>query len=266
MSQQAPLAPPQRYTVDELAARSGLPSRTIRFYQSQGILAVPLRHGRIALYGDEHVERLRLVALLQARGLRLSAIRDLIHRGGPESLSLHDWLGLDERLRTPWTDDEPHMVSDTELRTLLADHPAVSVEALQAAGLAIPAPHGARSHTVPSPALLHITLELEKAGIDFDTAVAAGALMRERLATLATQLVGHFVERVGAGFGHEATPAELARAFDVLRPLGVEAVGVIFAQEVQRALRGLLDTASSRRTTGQRRRQRRGERHERRTR
>jgi DNA-binding transcriptional MerR regulator len=228
------------YTVDELAVRSGVPSRTIRFYQGQGILPAPVRRGRIALYAEEHVDRLRLVALLQGRGLRLSAIGDLMRRGRPESLSLNDWLGLDERVRTPWTEDEPRVVSDTELRTLLEAHPDVSVDTLYRAGLARPAGDGSAGHILASPALLDITLQFDTAGIDVDTALAAGRLMRDHLAALATQLVAHFVERIGGGFGREATPAELARAFDVLRPLGVEAARIVFAREVQRALRDLL--------------------------
>ena len=231
---------PDGYTVDELAVRTGVPSRTIRFYQGQGILPAPVRRGRVALYADAHVDRLRLVALLQARGLRLSAIGDLLRRGRPDSLSLRDWLGLDERLRTPWTEDSPRVVSDAELRALLDAHPGVTVAKLQRAGLARPIAGDGASHTLPSPALLDITLQLGAAGIGFDTAVAAGRLMRDHLAGLATELVAHFVERIGDGFGREASPAELARAFDVLRPLGVEAARIVFGREVQRALRDLL--------------------------
>jgi DNA-binding transcriptional MerR regulator len=247
------------YTVDELAGRTGVPSRTIRFYQTQGVLGSPRRRGRIALYGEDHVERLRLVALLQGRGLRLSAIRDLMRQGRPEALSLQHWLGFDERLRTPWSEDEPRLVPDSELRARLDAHPGVTVADLRRAGLARPAEHGDRSHLIPSPALLDITLQLGAAGIDFDTAVAAGQLMRTHLAALAGELVAHFVERIGAGFGREASPAELARAFDVLRPLGVEAARLVFAREVERALATLLaPPPRPRRRVASRRRSRRG--------
>ena len=45
-----------KYTIDELAAASHVPSRTIRFYQSKGVLMAPQIKGRVAFYGDEHVE------------------------------------------------------------------------------------------------------------------------------------------------------------------------------------------------------------------
>ncbi len=39
------------FTIDELSARSGIPSRTIRYYQSEGALPPPERRGRVARYG-----------------------------------------------------------------------------------------------------------------------------------------------------------------------------------------------------------------------
>jgi DNA-binding transcriptional MerR regulator len=59
----------------ELAERSGVPARTIRLYISQGILDPPLRAGRQAAYGDEHLARLRQIRQLQREGLTLADIR-----------------------------------------------------------------------------------------------------------------------------------------------------------------------------------------------
>jgi DNA-binding transcriptional MerR regulator len=226
------------YTVDELSAHTGVPSRTIRFYQTEDILPAPLRRGRIALYGDEHVERLRLVSMLQSRGLRLTAIRDALRRALPGAVSMHEWLGLDAILRAPWTDDQPRTVTATALQRILANHGSITADALRRAGLLRDSPDG--SIALPSPALLSITLQLDSAGIDLDTAVAAATIVRDRLAPAAAELVGHFAERVGRGFGRHATPRDLGRAFDVLRPLSVEAVRIIFGQEIQRALHNLL--------------------------
>ncbi|HZB71620.1 MAG TPA: MerR family transcriptional regulator, partial [Acidimicrobiales bacterium] len=69
-------------SVDQLAERAGVTVRTIRFYQSEGLLPLPGRHGREARYGPAHVERLDLIADLQARGLRLHAIAELLDRAG----------------------------------------------------------------------------------------------------------------------------------------------------------------------------------------
>ena len=65
-------------TIDDLAAAAKVPTRTIRFYQARGALQRPEIRGRTAYYGPAHVERLKLIAQLQDRGLRISAIRDLV--------------------------------------------------------------------------------------------------------------------------------------------------------------------------------------------
>jgi len=240
-------AAPSHYTVDELSARTGVSSRTIRFYQTEDILPPPLRRGRIALYGELHVERLHLVSMLQSRGLRLTAIRDALRRALPEAVSMHEWLGLDEILRAPWTDDVPRTLTSDELERILANHGSITRDALHRAGLLRDLDDGA--WILPSPALLAITLQLDSAGIDLDTAVAAATILRDRLAPAAIDLVTHFAERVGRGFARAATPRDLARAFDVLRPLGVEAVRIIFGQEMQRALHHLLGAAPQPRPT-----------------
>ena len=64
----------KEWTLRELAAESGVPERTIRFYISKGILGPPLRGGRGAAYGPGHLTRLREIRGLQARGLMLAEL------------------------------------------------------------------------------------------------------------------------------------------------------------------------------------------------
>lgn len=58
----------------ELAEKAGLPGRTIRFYIAKGLLPGPGKAGRGATYGKEHLETLRSIKALQAKGLTLSEI------------------------------------------------------------------------------------------------------------------------------------------------------------------------------------------------
>lgn len=61
-------------TIDELAERSGVPARTIRYYISQGLLSGAGARGRGAAYSGEHLRRLRLIRLLAARRVPLAEI------------------------------------------------------------------------------------------------------------------------------------------------------------------------------------------------
>ena len=61
-------------TFAELAAKAGLPGRTIRFYIAKGLLSGPVKAGRGATYGKEHLETLRSIKASQAKGLTLSEV------------------------------------------------------------------------------------------------------------------------------------------------------------------------------------------------
>jgi len=75
-------------TFAELAAKAGLPGRTIRFYIAKGLLPGPVKAGRGATYGKEHLETLRSIKTSQAKGLTLSEIARRVSGETPrESLS-----------------------------------------------------------------------------------------------------------------------------------------------------------------------------------
>jgi DNA-binding transcriptional MerR regulator len=69
---------PGRLRVEELAARADVSVDTIRFYQKRRLLPPPDRHGRIAWYGPEHVDRLAQIKDLQQRGFSLAVIRRIV--------------------------------------------------------------------------------------------------------------------------------------------------------------------------------------------
>jgi DNA-binding transcriptional MerR regulator len=66
------------YRVEQLAAKADISVDTVRFYQSRGLLPPPRRQGRVAYYGDEHVDRLARIRRLQGRGLTLATIQRLL--------------------------------------------------------------------------------------------------------------------------------------------------------------------------------------------
>lgn len=68
------------YEVAELASAAGISIDTVRFYQTGGLLPLPARSGRKAVYTEEHLERLRLIRSMAGKGLSLKAIRLLLQR------------------------------------------------------------------------------------------------------------------------------------------------------------------------------------------
>jgi DNA-binding transcriptional MerR regulator len=227
---------PGEYTIDDLAAASKLPSRTIRFYQSRGALMPPEIRGRVAYYGDVHVERLKLIAQLQDRGLSIDAIRDLMTSIDKGELDLAEWLGVEAQVQAPWADDKPRTVSEAELYELAgAKRPALIADLVRV-GIAVR--HG-EVFLVKSPALLAVTMKLEAVGVDLDTAAGAAAIMRKHMARTAADLVDWFVDRAKKG---ALEAHDLAGLFQALRPTGMEAMRVIFGREMERALRKMLES------------------------
>jgi DNA-binding transcriptional MerR regulator len=224
----------RRYTVDDLAAAAGVPSRTIRFYQSEGVLPPPSRHGRVAVYDDRHVERLRLIGQLQERGLSLRGVRHLLRRDSEDARLLTRCLGLEE----PWSDDRPRTVGHDELEAILGERPPGTIAALVDAGVVARIPTGPPpAYGIASPGLLRVTLALHASGVDIETAVGAGAILRRRLGTAARELVDYFAKRTGRGFGRSTAPVEIGAALAALRPLAGEAARLIFARQIERAIR-----------------------------
>jgi DNA-binding transcriptional MerR regulator len=230
-------------TVDQLAARSGASVRTIRYYQSEGLLPAPERHGREARYGADHLERLAVISGLQARGLRLSAIAELLRDAGDEG-DVAGWLGLGQSMVRPWSEDEPVLLVEAELRARLADAPDGALDALVATGLVERrADTSPVTYLVPSPGLLDVALQLAGLGIDLETAAALRALLEHRLRALATDLVAEFTDRVSLGHLAGEGPAALTELIDALQPVARRTVDLVFAHEMERAQRALLDAA-----------------------
>ena len=61
-------------SLTELAEKSGVTERTIRYYITRGVIAGPTRGGRGAEYTPEHLAAIRDVRRMQATGLTLAEI------------------------------------------------------------------------------------------------------------------------------------------------------------------------------------------------
>jgi DNA-binding transcriptional MerR regulator len=230
------------YTIDELAAVTRVPSRTIRFYQSKGALQAPKIKGRVAFYGAAHVERLRLIASLQDRGLRIDAIRDLMVRIDRGELDVNEWLGLEQQLQAPWANDQPRTASEEELYELAGSRRVGLIADLARAKLVR---RHADTYFIRSPALLQVAMKLEDAGVDLETAAGAAELVRKHMARLARDLSDYFFDHAKDGFGKSGEAQDLGATFQALRPMGNEAIRVIFGQEMERVLRKLVESGKS---------------------
>jgi DNA-binding transcriptional MerR regulator len=244
---------PVAYTLSELAEASGVTERTIRYYQAERVLPRPGKHGRDAVYGDEHLDRLVLIGELRDRGLTLSTIRDLVATDSPVR-TVSEWLGVDATLSAPWSDDRPRTFTQDELAALVAEYGATKpgvIGELQHAGFVTPFTDG--TWTVDSPTLLRHALQLRQAGVDIEVTARVRDLLRRRLAKAVDDTVKLLVERTGTGFAGGASPEEIDAAVGALRPVALEMSSIVLAQEVERALSDLVDSGPKRLSRSRRR-------------
>ena len=220
-------------SLDELAERSGVSARTIRYYQSEGILPSPRKVGRDARYAVGHLERLEQISELQSRGLKIEAIKQLLGRNR-DHRSVTEWLGVDDVLRSRWADDDAAVMTRADVHALLGRHPHRIVGELVDAGLLDRRDDG--TFVAPSRALLDLSLRMLDAGVSVDVGAKAAALLRRRLAKAADDLVELFASETGRSFAGRGRPDELAAAVDAVRPIALDAARLILAQEFERSL------------------------------
>lgn len=96
-----------RFSLQEIAESSGIPSRTIRYYIEKGLIPHAKGNGRSAYYTPEHLQALERVAQLRSTGMSLDEIRDTLRSIGQqgrqrrrqhwERITLHDGLEIHVR-------------------------------------------------------------------------------------------------------------------------------------------------------------------------
>ncbi len=211
-----------RWTIDELSAAAGVPTRTIREYRTVGVLPPPEKQGRVGIYGRHHLERLRLVGRLQARGYSLAGIRDLLGAWS-EGRSLGTVLALGEPGLTlgdpgPAVLDEASMsMSESELGE---EVPGLSgpdhLQRAEDAGLIRKTGDRGDRYAVRSPALLRLVAEAVAAGAVLDDVLEFVASFRAGARIQAQGLVQLVVEEMWDPGGDTAAMVSTARRVRVL--------------------------------------------------
>nr|WES10807.1 MerR family transcriptional regulator [Streptomyces sp.] len=83
------MAQPSSLTIGQVAVRTGLSVHTLRFYEKEGLFALPVRRVRgNRVYGENDLAWLHLCTRLRASGMPLPAIREYaaLVREGPTTL------------------------------------------------------------------------------------------------------------------------------------------------------------------------------------
>lgn len=214
------------YRIDDLARLAGTTTRNIRVYRDRGLLPPPLRVGRIALFNDTHLTRLRLITSMLDRGYNIAHVREMLS-AWEEGKNLGDVLGLETAIVGTWTTEKPETMSLPEARRRIDDPRAFErLVALQVIRI-----DGTQA-TITRPKLIEAFNEIRSYGVSFDKLID----LHEQIVPLVDQIsemlvqagAEHVADRIKPG---EALPAdtEIAELITMLVRFRTQAVASVTA-------------------------------------
>ena len=223
--------------IDELATRAGTTSRNIRAYQARGLLPPPTLEGRTGFYGEEHLHRLEIIHELQERGFSLAAIGELLQtwaQGG----DLGHLLGFKHLLAAPLVDEDPTRYTLAELLERFPEAAGEPHLLRRSIELDLIRPEGEDVYVAPSPLLIEAGEELIRAGVPLAAILELVGELRTDIARIAERFVALVADHITPPPEAQPEDDELDGALESLgrlRPIAIEVVRPLMAQELQRA-------------------------------
>ena len=232
---------PNRLTIEQLAAETGMSVRNIRSHQARGLLAPPEVRARVGYYGPEHVAQLRMIHDLQEQGFNLGGIKRLLDdtHGTAERL-----LRVTHSLSHPVDSGPAETMSAVELgRRFRIEDPREGREVLaRAVKLGILIPVGGDKYEAPNPSLLAVADEAVKSRIPLGAALSVIAEINRHCESVSRSFVKLFIREVWKPFARADMPAdrwpEIEVAVERLRPAAAEALTTIFQQAMSTEIEG----------------------------
>jgi DNA-binding transcriptional MerR regulator len=214
------------YRIDDLARLAGTTTRNVRVYRDRGLLPLPLRVGRIALYNDTHLTRLRLITSMLNRGYNIAHVREMLS-AWEEGKNLGDVLGLESAIVGTWTTEKSQTLSLAEVEGLINDAKAFD----RLVGLQVIHVDGSQA-IITRPKLIEAFNEIRGYGLSMDKLID----LHEHIVPLIDQ-ISEMLVRAGAEHvadrikPREALPAdtEIAELITMLVRFRTQAVASVTA-------------------------------------
>ena len=233
----------EEFVVEELSRRTDVSVRSLRSYQSRGLLPPPELRGRTGWYGPAHVERVRLVQRLRAAGMKLDGIARLLDSRDDTDDRLVDFT---ERARSLFTEREPRVTTYDELVARFRIDPEQADEVLTTAGRAglIRERDDGMVDEVAPDLLAAGEAAMTTLGLDVAEALELLEGMRHHADGVARIYVDIFRSRVWQPFVDAGRPAEdwprVQHSLDELQQLATRALDdtfeLVMARRVEQAI------------------------------
>jgi DNA-binding transcriptional MerR regulator len=230
------------YRIDDLARLAGTTTRNIRVYRDRGLLHPPLRVGRLALFNDTHLTRLRLITSMLDRGYNIAHVREMI-TAWEQGKDLGDVLGLETAIAGTWAAEKPQTMAIAEAKRLINDEHAF--DRLVGSGL-IRIEQDGSDATVVRPKLIEAFNDVRQYGITIDKLID----IHERVLPLVNQISSILVQagaehvqdhiKPGVALPDDTEVAELITMLVQFRTQAVAAVTATLASSIESTIEELV--------------------------
>ena len=231
------------YRIDDLAREAGTTVRNVRAYQDKRLLPKPRIEGRVALYDEGHLARLKLVGQMLQRGFSLAQIEELISALA-QGRDLADVLGLEAQVLTPWSEEVAQSLSKAELEVQMGS-PVTPAQISNAVKSGLIEPTGEGRYVVRSPKLLNVAAQLLAAGVALDAVLDLGGTIANATDEIAKLILDAVVPNIFPELETGELPSgdELnsrAELVQRLRPLAQTAIDAYLARSMEQQVKKVL--------------------------
>jgi DNA-binding transcriptional MerR regulator len=230
------------YRIDDLARLAGTTTRNIRVYRDRGLLHPPLRVGRIALFNDTHLTRLRLITSMLDRGYNIAHVHEMLS-AWEQGKNLGDVLGLETAIAGAWAAEKPQTMAIAEAKRLVDD--SAGFDRLVESGLIRVEDDGSEA-TVVRPKLIEAFNEIREYGIGIDKLIDIHnqvlPLVDEISSILVTAGAEHVQDLIkpGAALPDDTKVAELITMLVRFRTQAVASVTATLASSIEATIEELV--------------------------
>ena len=223
----------ERFTIEQLAAATGLTVRNIREHQTRGLLPPPVLEGRKGTYNHQHLARLTFIRQLQAEGLNLQAIHWLLERAPVEATE--EVVRFERALFAPWGTDQTSEWTTEDFVTRVGEFDEALMR--RAIDLGVVRPAGDDRWEIISPRLMEAGGDLYALGIPLSAALDVAEVLQKHTEAVARSFVALFIDHVWAPFEAAGRPADqwetVRLALERLRGIATQALLAVFQQSMQ---------------------------------
>jgi DNA-binding transcriptional MerR regulator len=229
------------YRIDELARLAGTTTRNVRVYRDRGLLHPPLRVGRIALFNDTHLTRLRLITSMLDRGYNIAHVNEMLS-AWEQGKDLGDMLGLESAIAGSWATEKPQRMTLPQARRLIGDRAGFD----RMVSLGIIRLEEDDHATIVRPTLVEAFTEISQYGVALDKLidvhVKVSPLIDQISAILVQTGLDEVVDKInpGAPMPDDVEVAELITTLVRFRTQAVSAVGATLAFSIESAVESVV--------------------------